>query len=171
MWSSTHSQEGAECRLWCGEPEHCTLGQQTCRKQSLLSQCAMFRFSTSQTTFSSFLTRSGCASHSFLCPLTTIFHLADESSKVKGGNLWRHTTEVCLTDRIQNLKVYLCWSAGFRQTRRFFTILVSQVYLEWASTATIFEVWIRFSDGGTLHSFMTIVEIVEYELPRGIPRK
>ena len=54
----TPSQEGAECRLWCGEPEHCTLGQQTCRKQSLLSHCAMFRFSTSQTTFSSFLTRS-----------------------------------------------------------------------------------------------------------------
>ena len=54
----TPSQEGAECRLWCGEPEHCTLGQQALFSTSLLPQCAMFRFSTSQTTFSSFLTRS-----------------------------------------------------------------------------------------------------------------
>ena len=54
-------------------------------------------------------------------------HLADESSKVKGGNLWRHTTEVCLTDSIQNLNVYLCLSPGFRPETVFFTTFVSEV--------------------------------------------
>ena len=55
-------------------------------------------------------------------------HLADESSKVKGGNLWRHTTEVCLTDSIQNLNVYLCLSPGFRPETVFFTTFVSEVH-------------------------------------------
>jgi len=36
-------------------------------------------------------------------PNDTDDHLADNRSKVKRGNLLHHTTEVCLTDRIQNL--------------------------------------------------------------------
>ena len=67
-----------------------------------------------------------------------IYHLADENSKVNGGNLWRHTTEVCLTDRIQNLNVYLCLSAGFRQETVVFTTFVSEV-----STRSV-SAWVSF---------------------------
>ena len=61
----------------------------------------------------------------------TLLYTAENKvcSKVKWGNLWKEHKEVCLTDRIPNLNVYLCLSAGFLTfLPQIFTSFVSQVF-------------------------------------------